>query len=642
MNFRNDIQGLRALAVSLVVLFHAGLLFRGGFVGVDVFFVISGFVISNSISRQVEVGEFSPISFLLRRVRRLLPALGILLTVIIALSSMFATYGARLQTIRTGLFASFSMSNIFLYRFRPQGYFESEEKANALLHTWSLSIEEQFFFFLAIAVVIATFSSRKYCLRRSTTLWLIGVTLGSISLLSCVLISFFPISELPSIFSTLLGPTKVGPEFAFFMPFTRAWQFLLGVLAGATTPRISQKIKPVLGGVGLFSILTSAYLFSESVKYPGIYAVVPSLGALLLIWFLPNWSGLHNFFSHKMLCWIGNRSYSIYLWHWPLIQFLKPIFPNSGGISIFAVLLSLGPAALSYQFVEQPIRQGSAWSSRRRAILILGFSVLFPSLAFISSRSLSPELNEHLDRQIGCEFGAEYHVDPEGPCSLASDESGDFALLVGDSHAGMISEAFVHGAHSNHLTAVLAVETGRPFTLPIWSEKAVSESPVSRILDQIERKRPAVVVVAQSVWSLPSDVSPGFSWKDTFYPVLERLRSLRIPVVIASTTYFPYGDPLICSHFQTLIGRCPAEVILDLNQSLGDAASKIIAERELGVEFGAVVFDMSKSICPNRVCMTRRGGKWWWRDRTHISIFASEYMGPDLSRAIAEAIEKGN
>ncbi|MGA1352611.1 MAG: acyltransferase family protein, partial [Ilumatobacteraceae bacterium] len=186
---RRDIQELRGVAILLVVLYHAGAILPSGFIGVDVFFVISGFVIAGSVRRSMRADDFSLSSFIGKRVRRILPALSVMLTIVVLASSWFSSVASRVQTVRTGLFASLGGANLFLYRFRPDGYFEVSEKTNALLHTWSLSLEEQFYlaFAIAIAVAFRIFNGR---VSQSSAVRAIALV-GFVSFVLCVVVAHF-------------------------------------------------------------------------------------------------------------------------------------------------------------------------------------------------------------------------------------------------------------------------------------------------------------------------------------------------------------------------------------------------------------------------------------------------------------------
>jgi hypothetical protein len=328
------------------------------------------------------------------------------------------------------------------------------------------------------------------------------------------------------------------------------------------------------------------------------------------------------------------------LWHWPLILFVTPFFPGFRVALLVAAVVSVVPAMVSYRYVELPIRRGEKWAMRNRLSILSVSSVAAVVVAFQLSTNPAPELGAHLDRRIGCEVGAEQHLDPSGICSLSVEDADGHAVLLGDSHAGMLSEAFVDAAHDNAFSAVLAVETGSAFIVPVWDAEAVASSSTMRIIERIVEQRPRVVVFAQSTWPLPPQAET-VTWLEAFRPILERLREARIPVVLASTTYFPYGDPLVCSHLQTLLEKCSADKSFEIDSGLEGVDTKVAAEKSLAEEFDNVThFDIGPVICPGKMCDTRRDGKWWWRDRTHISIYASELLGPSLNQAMDSAIEE--
>jgi peptidoglycan/LPS O-acetylase OafA/YrhL len=207
---RDEVQGLRALAIILVVLYHSDFIFGSGFIGVDVFFVISGYVIASPLRRELQSGKnISILGFYARRIRRLLPALAVMLGIVLFLSTWLSSISSRIQTVRTGFFATFSSSNLFLFRFRPDGYFVATEKTNALLHTWSLSIEEQFYVLFPLAVAAVTWAGIK---RKSNVVlllilffWFIGLA----SLLVSIHISVNGISNLPGLATRLLGTSEL-------------------------------------------------------------------------------------------------------------------------------------------------------------------------------------------------------------------------------------------------------------------------------------------------------------------------------------------------------------------------------------------------------------------------------------------------
>ena len=352
--FRQDVQGIRAIAVLLVVLYHSGNIIPAGFIGVDIFFVISGFVITKSVQRRLSQGvQFSVGEFLGRRVRRLFPALSIVIAVTMLMAPWFGTIASRTQTLRTGLFSSVSAGNLFLYRFRPEGYFESKEKANALLHLWSLAIEEQFYLGFALILGVAGVLARRRNIAQKTS----GVfaVLGVTSLVLCVVLGQRELA-LPQQFVRLLGSGALDTDFNFYLPFTRAWEFIAGILLATasrqsrllTTARVRQFVAIALLGAVLIVI-------SDSRPFPGLVALLPVAFAVVLIGQVPMGGPLASILESKLMQWIGDRSYSWYLWHWPFIQFVNPLFPGNKAALLAAAALSIVPAHFSFTFVEGPL-----------------------------------------------------------------------------------------------------------------------------------------------------------------------------------------------------------------------------------------------------------------------------------------------
>lgn len=635
MPIRRDIQGLRAVAIALVVAYHAGGILPSGFIGVDVFFVISGFVVAASIGHEVAEGRFNLVSFIGRRIRRLLPALSLLLVTVVVLSTWFSLPAARLPTVRTGVAASFAAANAYLYRFRPEGYFEDAEKHNALLHTWSLSVEEQFFLCLGLAaVVLAWIAARsRRAARRCARVAIVSALFGSFAL--CMLSSASALPNAPWLLERALGPTKLGPEFGFYMPITRAWQFLAGVLLAVILPRIGAGRSRLLPLLGMGMIVASGIALSVE-NYPHILSVVPTVGTVLVIGGSAGSGALGRVLGSGIAQWVGDRSYGIYLWHWPMLVFLRPFAGGSPLMDLVAVAVAVVVAALSHRFVESPIRFGERWTTRGRVSGVLLVSVAMPLVAVGTTRDLSPELGPHLDRVLGCEYGALESLSHEGRCTLRVDGAVGRAVLIGDSHAGMLSTGFVIAARDNDLDAVLAIETGTPFLIPASGNGDGAGSGTRAVVDALVESRPSVVVVAQSAYS-----GEWSSWLGGFSPVVESLNAAGIPVVIAQTSFFPYVEPLECSSAQVFLGMCPADRVIDARASRWESRERQSQEASLAKSSSLVVLlDTSAVTCPGETCEARRGGVWWWRDRTHVSLHASKALAPSLSVALREAIAR--
>ncbi len=639
---RSEIQGLRAVAIILVVLYHAGVLFNSGFIGVDVFFVISGYVIAASLSRELRSSKnISIAGFYARRVRRLLPALALMLGTVLFLSTWLSSISSRVQTVRTGFFATFSSSNLFLYRFRPDGYFVVSEKTNALLHTWSLSIEEQFYLVFPLLVALVVFIGM---MCKTDVVRLLKWCLGIIALLSfaaCVYISMRGITNSPSAVSRLLGTSEIDARFAFYLPVTRAWEFIAGVLvAWVGRRRVSSATAAFVGFIGLSLIVVAAFIFQNVQSFPGSAALLPVVGAVLVIQFAAPTNAVGKLLTIPGLSWIGDRSYGWYLWHWPMIQFVKPFYPDNEFASLCAGLLAIVPAALSYSLVENKLRHGVQWRSKKMMGIMVVSSLAIPLIAGVSSRPLMPELDNHVDAQLGCEYGDLANLNPGGPCTISAENSIGFSVLLGDSHAGMYSEAFVQASNEMGLDAVISTNGNHPFLFRPWDEELTKSEYPFQALETLAllKPRPSVVVIGQSDYDMGT--TNGESWSEMFIPVLKRLNELDIAVVVLSAAFSAGVEPRKCSYLQVVINRCNASVdreTLAMDQS---RSGRLLEEQSAISNTGnAVLMDTIEVLCPEATCSTFRDGRWWWRDNKHVSITASQAMTPLMKSKMSEALK---
>lgn len=637
--YRLDIQGLRGIAILLVVLYHTEVLFRGGFIGVDVFFVISGFVITSSLLRRLQTNErIGLIEFYGRRIRRLLPALAAMLVVTLAMSTWFSTIAARTQTVRTGQFATFSMANLFLYRFRPDGYFERSEKANALIHTWSLSIEEQFYLLFPLLIIFSIWMAKRISRRSVVTLRDLSFGVGVVSLVFCIMTSNIEFNNLPTLIGNKLGTNVIDQRFAFYLPFTRAWEFLAGVwlatLNRQTDARITVRLRSYIG-VGF--IAASALFFAETTRFPGIFALLPVVGASLVIDSRNDSNVIHKILSSRPLRWLGDRSYGWYLWHWPFIQFVKPFSPDNRLVAVAAALVALVPAMLSYGLLENPLRRSIRWRSPKRMAFLVSLSLALPVVAVASTRDLAPELDFHLDARMGCEYGNLQNLDPEGNCTIRIANSVGQAVLIGDSHAGHLSEAFVEAAHANQLDATIAVNGNHPYLFMTWDMNQTRESYAFKSLETMEITRPRVVVIAQSGYNTggPANVL----WADQFTPILRQLERIGIPVVVVAASLVPESRPRECSIFQISTGVCPADIEVSTSEMLQNRKPRFEEEqRAIAQVENSILMDAAPTLCPAKTCSVYREGEWWWRDDAHLSIVASRSLIPLMTERIKVAL----
>ena len=332
--YRPDIDGLRAIAVLSVMGFHYRQFIRGGFTGVDVFFVISGFLITQYLATEMAAGTFSLLNFYDRRIRRIMPALLVMLAAVLLAGRLLLTPGDYVTLADSAAASAFGVSNFFLYS--HTGYFDQLSDLMPLLHTWSLAVEEQFYLvwpLLLLAVVTVT--SRKS----------IAVAVGALLVIGCAgSIVYF----------------QYEPKAAFYMALPRAWELGLGALL-VFLPVLSRGFGEVAALAGL--ILIGIGLTLAPGKFPGQFALYPCIGAALIIW--PRAQNTISARLLGLLAPIGLISYSLYLWHWPVLVYFR-IYINDGMPTVreFIALASFSfvPAFLSYRFVERPFRK-ARWSA---------------------------------------------------------------------------------------------------------------------------------------------------------------------------------------------------------------------------------------------------------------------------------------
>jgi peptidoglycan/LPS O-acetylase OafA/YrhL len=355
--YREDIDGLRALAVLSVIGFHfeAPRMF-GGFVGVDMFFVISGFLITGIIQREMREGVFSFAGFYERRLRRLLPPLYVMIALMAIPSVHFLLTSERLDYFRSAAAAVTFTSNVFFWL--QAGYFDHAAVEKPLLHTWSLAVEEQFYLVLPpILWMVLRFAGGA---RRALPIALAGI--GALSLSLCICL-------------TMTGHS----ESAFFMSAPRAWEFLIGAaiaLDGVPVLR-NRALQHVLRGVAVVLILLPVFTYQQGPDFPGYRALLPCAGAALFIWC---GTGIPNRVRHPLsflsiLRFIGQISYSLYLWHWPLFTFARLANPSlvlTPGDKTVLFALTVALSCLSWRFVEQPFRVRMWVASRRDAFRFAG------------------------------------------------------------------------------------------------------------------------------------------------------------------------------------------------------------------------------------------------------------------------------
>jgi peptidoglycan/LPS O-acetylase OafA/YrhL len=436
LNYRPDIDGLRAVAVLLVVIFHFNLIPGGksGFMGVDVFYVISGFLITAILTKQMDAGTFSFSSFYIHRVRRLAPALFAVLVLVMLAGSLFLFPAELIDLSKQVLASQLYVANI--YYWRTINYFGLRADDVFLLHTWSLAVEEQFY----LVYPLVFFSIYRFCRSR---LWVILSILFAAS------------------FSLNLWFVSSKPEATFYLLPTRAWELLAGSLGfyAATHFARSRGVNELLGLIGLALVTAGVLTYSDGIAFPGAFALIPTLGAaLVLIGGSGQQTTASRLLSVAPAVYIGRISYTLYLVHWPVNVFAKQLFtfeysaPVRAAMCLFSIALSMA----IFHLIEHPIRTGRLLSSGRWivrtygaglaitiglvsiAVLFQGFPQRFPSKAV----HLANFVNDKTQGMAECEFQGKPLASAEHFCRIGLKDVAPDWLVIGDSHAYAGHDAF--------------------------------------------------------------------------------------------------------------------------------------------------------------------------------------------------------
>jgi peptidoglycan/LPS O-acetylase OafA/YrhL len=419
MAYRADIDGLRAVSILLVVGYHAQpWLVPGGFIGVDIFFVISGFLITNIILTQAKAATFSSLGFYARRVRRIFPALIVVLAVTY-LIGWFVLLPDGFALLGRGTVAGVAfVSNLF--QLRQTGYFAPDAAENPLLHLWSLGIEEQFYIFWPLLLLLL-FGSKH---RR---FWVAGIAAASLGVSLAIFLGY--------------------KEWSFYSPLSRAWELLAGgILASRLLDLQQAKALPrlplvddVLAAIGIAAIGIAAIVLNKDSLFPGAWALLPIMGAVLII-MAPNSAVNRVLLSSRPMVLIGLISYPLYLWHWPLLSYLAIVrngVPNI--VEIWAaVLVAFVLSWLTYRFVEIPLRRRPG-AVPRLSLALLAVGLLGGAAA------------------LGSGFGFRFPA-----------EIRDVAMLAPQNNAGFRDKCFLEGPNASHDGN--CIEQGAKPLLFLWGD----------------------------------------------------------------------------------------------------------------------------------------------------------------------------
>jgi peptidoglycan/LPS O-acetylase OafA/YrhL len=664
-HFRPDIEGLRAVAILAVLLYHAGVPgFRGGFVGVDVFFVISGFLITGLLRREIVTsGTVSFSTFYARRARRLLPAALVVIAVTIA-ASWFILPSIDFPSVAgDGAAAALYVSN---YRFAltATDYFGAEGQVSPLLHYWSLGVEEQFYLFWPVLLLVA---ARVLGVRR---LWWLVAFVAVVSFAACVAL------------------TTLEPPWAFYSLLTRAWQLAVGgliALGVGLNVRFGRRAAVVAALAGLALIGAAIVLISETDPYPGLTALVPVTGAALLVIAGQRPQRISTYvLGSRPARWLGKISYSLYLWHWPLLILAPLVLRNDSlVVRVGLALIAVAVADVSTRTVENPFRFGSVsrWKpSRTLAVAgVASVSVALASVALAGvllaaaptptaagtpfqltadgkpqlpppvlsgavPADLSPSLAEARDDlaqslKDGCQV-AFLGVAPK-PCSYGDRSSQTAVYLIGDSHAAQWLPA-LDALGSSRGWRILPRTKGNcpPVDTTVWLaryERPYVECDEWRrnLIDEINSVKPAMVLVSFSrgaeLWDGSShheiQADPD-AWRAAIERTLSELKSSGATPILMADTPRPAIDPVSCLATHQLIEQCPST----RDESLDADYSAL--EHKAAADVGVRVISANDWLCSATDCPSVMGQYLVYRDTNHLTATFSRLLSAALGWAI--------
>jgi peptidoglycan/LPS O-acetylase OafA/YrhL len=645
--YRADVDGLRAIAIMVVVFYHTGLPgFNGGFVGVDIFFVISGFLITNLVKAGLDKGTFRLSGFYERRMRRLAPALIVVLLASYGVAFLYFTQLDFELFSKSVVATSSFLSNV--YFMRSGNYFAVDSAFKPLLHTWSLAVEEQFYLLYPVLL----FALLRWC--KSWTF--------------AIIVVFFLVSLMGSAFGVVYAP-----EQTFYLLPGRAWELLLGAALSLRLMaiRADRLIREIMACVGAALIAVAVCLLTSRSLFPGWNALLPCVGAALIIWANVDKTFLARVLAHPYIVFIGLISYSLYLWHWPIITFYKYIVNErmSASDTGIVILLSVLVAALCWKFVEQPFRRRSNGFSKRGIFLMTGGATACVAVLGLWG-GLSQGLPQRLSDQAVRYGSARWDSNPQASncaekspnrvleghfCTVGNGdpEQPDF-LVWGDSHADVWMPVFDTMARQRNLMGWFAVHAGCPSILGI---KLLGKSPFHKCQEFNEAVARAIAhksihdVVLISRWSLyvygdevpdnekrgnpdpiivPADADNGSESVEAKKIVFERgvKETIKFLTSHRVKTWIFDEVPLQTTNIPNYLARNAIRG----RTSEGRLRSEVFAREE----FARAVFDRANSsftrhidpvamLCPDNElrCHIEADGKSLYTDHNHLSVFGS-------------------
>lgn len=665
--FRYDIQGLRALAVILVVLNHSQIIpLSGGYIGVDVFFVISGFIITGALLRELEINSrIDMAGFYARRIKRLLPTALLVTIVIVVGTTMIMTPRGSVSVYDDATWANLFAANFRLVATQAD-YFSQGSLPSPFQHYWSLSVEEQFYVLWPLLLIGVSLLIKQVTQRKVAILLVIS---------SVILVSFI----------ISVSMTITDPLMAYFSPLSRAWELTTGAAIAVTYARIKisePKLALSLRVTGILLILGSAIFFTNKTPFPGSLALLPVLGAAAII--VAGNGDTADFvskyvLSNRVMVWIGSISYALYLWHWATLT-LWHWTTNQAADALQATLmvgLAVGLAWLTTRFVEFPIRNSKALGLSPSRTIWAGITVVLVTVSIVvnmtpranpnatphpnpsvdsasSSRfikdkydkaltaaltqnklpeNLNPDLllpDEGLtDWGHGCfQSKASKSAPPSDKC-VFGDVNGDKTYwLIGDSHARSWVLAVDAIAKANHAKLVFHSRNSCPLVFKAFYNPQIRENYTECVktnnwyIDELT-KSPADAIFVASYFSIINKHIPEYT------EALEKLTGLSKRVfVIGDTPQNNFAVPQCLARNHDQITKCAVSTKSGLFPDVIEAMQN--KTQDLGFDYVST----HQWVCKNEICPAVITNVMMYRDTHHLTMAAAEYLTQHLYMAV--------
>ncbi len=652
--FRADLDGLRAVAVVLVVAYHAGLPhLGGGFVGVDVFFVISGYLITRNLLREVDASRrVDLVGFWGRRIRRLVPALAVMLVVVLGLALVVQGPLHWESSAAQARAAALYVSNYY-FASQPTGYFGADLSSNLFLHTWSLGVEEQFYVLWPLLFLATGLLARG---RARAGRRVLLVALSAILALS---------------FASSVALTRNDSSLAFFGLWSRAWEFAVaGLLALVGVPALLRRswLQLAMVAAGLSMIVAAALMLSSGYHYPGVRALLPVLGTLLVVAGGERLRGeasnpLSGLLSIAPAQWLGRLSYSWYLWHWPLILLAVELLDrDSTKVRVAGAVVSLGVAYAAHRLVENPIRFGRPFVASRR--LTYGGAAALTVVVLLASVGVAAAGRRTIadDPVLRVLKTAQSSRAQDAPCAAHGTSSdglrycidGDVnadrtVVLFGDSHAGQWRLAFSDAAKAKGMRLVTIYRPACP-SIPL-----LVFSPFNTAEECTEFQRqgaaavadihPDLVVISNTSNYLagvivppgtPTENAKGRLWANAYTQLVEQLRGQGIAVAgVVDNPGSPDRDPIACIEDAHDLDACslrPGVALVGGELRTGEAAA--VAELDVPV------LDVNGELCNDLRCRFVVDDVAVLNDKSHLTIAYTRRHVGDIERLFDDALAR--